>query len=239
MNIGTIIRTLLSRFLLFIVMVLCVPFILFALCVPIKWLHEQKPFFYFADLFYRVMIRISFINFNFVGRENVPDAPVIFAANHSSSFDIPLVGILAKGKPHLWLAKSELMDSPILRFVLPHFAILVDMSSPLKGMRSLLQAINWVNGHDRSLMIFPEGGRFTDDYVHDFYGGFVILAKKTGLPIVPVYIDGLNKVYPPNTFWVQNYPVKVVIGEPMKPHENEEDEAFKDRVYQWFLKQQG
>lgn len=238
MNVAIMMRTLLSRLLLFLFMILGLPILLLMLCVPARYLHESRLFYWFASVFYRVMIRISFLSITFIGKEHIPKTGVIFAANHQSSFDIPLVGILAQGRPHLWLAKAELMDSPILRFVLPHFAILVDMSTPLKGMRSLIQAINWTNGGNRSLMIFPEGGRYTDDRLHDFYGGFVILAKKTGLPVVPVYIEGINKVYPPDSFWVHSHPVKVVVGEPMRLQEDESDELFKQRVFDWFVRQQ-
>jgi len=86
-------------------------------------------------------------------------------------------------------------------------------------------------------MIFPEGGRYTDGTVHDFYGGFVILAKKTGRPVVPVRIFGVHKVYPPDTFWVQKYPITVVVGKPFVYQEGDTDQAFKDRVYQWFIEQ--
>ena len=51
------------------------------------------------------------------------------------------------------------------------------------------------------------------------------------------YIAGANKVYPPDTFLVHYYPVKVVVGKPFVLQENETDEEFKQRVYQWFLDQ--
>ena len=64
-----------------------------------------------------------------------------------------------------------------------------------------------------------------------------MLAKKIGRPVVPVCILGINKAYPPETFWVQWYPITVVVGKPFVYQENDTDESFKNRVYQWFVEQ--
>ncbi len=237
MDVRTVIRTIVSRFLLLLVMLIgAVPILIFLL-LPKRWLHDSKAFYWFTYTFYRLMIKASFLSITYKGAEHVPDGPVIFAANHQSSLDIPLLGVLTKGEPHIWLAKKELMDSPILRIVLPLMSVLIDMSSPLAGMRSLKQVMDMVYEKKRHAMIFPEGGRYTDGTVHDFYGGFVILAKKTGRPVVPVRIFGVHKVYPPDTFWVQKYPITVVVGKPLVYQEGDTDEAFKNRVYQWFIEQ--
>jgi 1-acyl-sn-glycerol-3-phosphate acyltransferase len=68
--------------------------------------------------------------------------------------------------------------------------------------------------------------------------GFVILAKKTGRPVVPICIVNLNKVYPPNSFWVYRHPIRAIVGIPMTLQEGESDIQFRDRVVAWF-KQQG
>ena len=237
MNVGTVIRTVISRFLLFLVMLFGFVPILICLLLPKKWLRDSKFFYWFAHAFYWLIVKASFLPITYIGTENIPTGPVIFAANHQSSLDIPLLGLLAKGHPQIWLAKKELMDSPILRFVLPLMSVLIDMSSPLAGMRSLKQAVDMVYDKKRHAMIFPEGGRYTDGTVHDFYGGFVILAKKTGRPVVPVRIFGVNKVYPPDTFWVHKYPITVVVGKPFVYQEDDTDQTFKNRVYQWFIEQ--
>ena len=52
-------------------------------------------------------------------------------------------------------------------------------------------------------------------------------------------IFGANKVYPPHTFLIYYHPIKVVVGKPMHMQENESDEQFKERVYQWFIEQTG
>lgn len=234
---GPWLRTLFSRFLLFLLMLIVfVPFLL-VLLLPRHWFYQSRVYFWFADLFYRAVLKVSLLPITYKGLENIPQGPVIFAVNHQSSFDIPLVGVLAKKHQHIWIAKQELTESPILRFVLPRTAALVDPESPFKAMRALLQVIKIMQENRASAIIFPEGTRRTDGQVHEFFSGFVILAKKTNLPVVPVRIFGVNKAYPPETFLVHYHPITVVVGSPMYLQEGESDDAFKQRVYDWFIRQ--
>jgi len=236
--IGAFFRTVISRFLLFLIMVVAfVPAIIFFL-IPARWRYQSKLFFWFVNIVYWAILKASLLPVQFVGLENIPkDTPVIFAGNHQSSFDIPIMGKLANANPHVWLALKDLMESPILRFILPKVSILVDTSSPWKAVRSLLQVMDLVKGKNIHIMIFPEGGRFDDDKVHEFFGGFAILAKRTERPVVPVFIHNVNKIYPPGSFLVHWYPIKVVIGKPFVFRDGETDEAFVQRVYQWFVKE--
>lgn len=235
---GTVARTLFSRFLLILTCIVFAPMFLIMLIVPKKWLMKSRAFFSLVQLFYSTVIKTSLLPITFIGKRYLSDEPAIFVINHQSSYDIPLAGYLTQGHPHTWLAKEELMESWALRFVLPRVAVLVDQASPRKAMRSLLEIIKLVNGSGAHLMIFPEGGRYTDGKMHDFYAGFVTLAKKTGRPVVPVRIFGVNEVYPPEQFWIHYSPVNVVVGEPMIIGETEDDEMFKNRVFAWFLAQE-
>lgn len=236
----TIVRyahTLISRVLLIIVaFFFVIPICIFAF-VPAKMRYDSKILFWITHWFYWATLKCTLLPVSYIGIENIPSEPVIFVANHQSSLDIPLLGILAKQTSHIWLAKHELMDSFFLRWVLPLFAVLVDASSPKKAMRSLLQLITLLNGKKRHLMIFPEGGRYTDGSIHEFFSGFVIIAKKIGRPVIPVYIKGVNKAYPPHSFFVQWEPISVVVGKPFTFFPGETDEAFKLRVYEWFVNQ--
>jgi len=233
----SITRTLISRLLLFLLLTVASIPLLIILLLPARIRRTSRVVYCLINWFYRMSLWCTLIPISFKGKENIPDQQVIFVANHQSSLDIPLVGALANGHPHLWLARSELMDTIFLRIVLPRFAEVVDVNNPRNAMRALLRVINTINAEGQHLMIFPEGGRYTDDEVHEFFGGFVLLAKKTGLPVVPVRIFGANKVYPPNTFWLHYHPVSVVIGTPFHYDKEEDDDVFRQRVYNWFLEQ--
>ena len=238
MDIGLVVRNLFCRLLLIvIVIVFLIPIVIF-ICIPQKYRYNYPILFYPVHLFYVAILKGSLLPITYKGLENVPkDKPVIFVANHQSTLDIPLLGVLSKGVPHVWLAKAELMDSIFIRWIVPLISVLVDVSSPRQSMLSLRRILNVVNNHHRNLMIFPEGTRHTDGKIHEFFGGFVILAKKLGRPVVPVCMIGINKAYPPETFWVYMHPITVIVGKPVMYEANDTDESFKKRVHDWFVEQ--
>jgi 1-acyl-sn-glycerol-3-phosphate acyltransferase len=232
-----ILHSLLARFLLFLLMVIFFIPVTFYLLLPERFRYKSRCFFKMAQLFNWLALKCLFLPIKYRGLENVPHTPVIFAANHQSAMDIPLLGMVAQGTPYVWMAWANLMKGPILRFVLPHVAVLVDTSTPMTAVRSLLQTMELVRKYKLHVMIFPEGGRYDDDQIHSFYGGFVLLARRTQRPVVPVYIHGANKAYPPKTWWMTYHPITVTVGKPFQLEPDESDEQFKDRVRQWFVEQ--
>lgn len=208
------------------------------LLMPKKWLHKSRIFY---GLFYATnwaLLKAALVPVTIKGREHMVHEPAIIAANHQSSLDIPLVTMVLGCAPHIWLVKKELMDNFVLRFILPRLAILIDMSTPMAGMRSLVQALDTFYDSPCHAVIFPEGGRYPiDGQIHDFYAGFAILAKKTGRPVVPVRIFNAYKVYPPETFLVHWAPITVIVGEPFRMNEGETEQDFVARVRAWFIAQ--
>lgn len=237
MKLSVVIYTLFSRLLLLIIScILALPAAFLIFVVPQRYRYNRL-YFWFSWLMYYLIIKISLLPITVQGKEHLPKDPAIYVANHSSSLDIPVLGVLLNGHPHVWFAMKWLTHFWFFRLLLPRVAVLVDMDNPQSNVRSLIRTIQMVKRHNMNIMIFPEGARFIDDKVHSFYGGFVLLAKKIGLPIVPIRLFNLEKVYPPNTFWVHYYPVRIVIGKPIHVQDDETDEQCKERVYQWFLDQ--
>jgi 1-acyl-sn-glycerol-3-phosphate acyltransferase len=64
------------------------------------------------------------------------------------------------------------------------------------------------------LNIYPEGERAYDGNLHKFKKGAAILATELDLPIVPVAMDGLYKVWARRSFKIRPAKVKVRIGKP-------------------------
>jgi len=232
---GDLIRTLISRLLLLVLMILFAIPVIILLLLPEYWRYDSWFARWCKYLFYKGIVYGSFLPIRIVGKEHIAQEPTIIVANHQSSLDIPLVGSLVGTFPHVWLATNELMVSPILRWILPRVTVLVDMSNPMEGMRSLVRAIGMINNQKRHVILFPEGGRHADGAVHDFYGGFVTLAKKTGRPVVPILIQGVYKAYPKGAFLVRYCPINVIVGKPLVMYADESTQEFKDRLHQWFV----
>lgn len=237
MKTSDIVFTFLSYLLFILFGIIVVPIGLLFFLIPKRWLYEFKPYYWFLHCVYWLMLQCTFLSISYVGRHNMPHEPAIIVANHQSSLDIPLVGLLMRGFPHIWLAWAELFKPFFHRLILSRLAVSIDVTSPHTAMRSLINSLSIIRDKNMHGIIFPEGSRFIDGEVHDFYLGFVMLAKKTGRPVVPVYIKNAYKVYPPRSFFAQWYPITVIVGASMKMQENETDEMFKERVYAWFNEQ--
>lgn len=235
--IGTLAHTIVSRVLLIVVILIILIPMIICLLVPARWRYDNPVLLWVFCFFYKASLLVTFLPIKVIGGHLIPQEPAVVVANHQSSLDIPLVGQLLRCHPHVWLATYELMDSWLLRFILPRLVVLIDMRTPMKGMRSLIKAIKMIQEKKRHAVLFPEGERFADDKIHDFFGGFVILAKKTGRPVVPVRIFGACNAYPRGSFLIHWTPITVVVGEPMYMQPDESDAAFKKRVHAWFVAQ--
>lgn len=126
------------------------------------------------------------------GLERVPRGlPYLFISNHQSIYDIPVIFWFVPFQLRI-LAKDSLGRFPFLGWHLARTGhVLVQRQNPgatvFKKVKALMRA-----GH--SLIVFPEGTRSADGRVGRFKGGIFLLAIESGLPIVPVAIDGSRRV---------------------------------------------
>jgi len=114
----------------------------------------------------------------------------IFAPNHSSSLDIPLM----LGFTPIWLvpiAKKELRWIPFLGWAMKLAGhIFIDRSNHEKAMDSINKIKNSIKKSPRSILLFPEGSRTNNGQLKRFKSGGLTLGIKTKLDIIPVLISG-------------------------------------------------
>jgi 1-acyl-sn-glycerol-3-phosphate acyltransferase len=75
------------------------------------------------------------------------------------------------------------------------------------------------------LNIYPEGERAFDGELHNFKNGAAILSTELGLPIIPVAIDGLHKVWGRGSLKIRAAKVKIEFCEPLDPAADTNDYA--------------
>ncbi len=143
-----------------------------------------------------------------------PDRPYIFAANHTSQFDIfALQGYFTQD--FRWMAKKELFDIPIFgRGMRRAGYIPVDRSRGREALKSLQEAAQRIAA-GTSVVIFPEGTRSPDGRLKPFKTGAMVLAIKSGVPIVPVGIRGAHEVMPKGKLLCLPGHIEVRIGRPI------------------------
>ena len=142
---------------------------------------------------------LSFILYPFfyiknIGRENIPEGPALFCANHSSNFD-PIFMAIAVGikhHPH-YMAKIELFRIPVLSSVLKAIGTFpVDRSR--NDINAIKTALKYLKTGEK-VGIFPEGTRFRSDQEGEAKRGAVKMADQMSVPVIPVYIPRNKKPF--------------------------------------------
>lgn len=154
------------------------------------------------DTYYRVgvdavlfIVRAVGIRARVEGLENIPAGTCLFAANHASNIDPPvLVGAIPRRIGIL--AKKSLFAIPIMgtAFRMAHF-IPVDRASAESALASLDLAAKYMK-EGTSYLIYPEGTRSADGRLLPFKRGAFLLAIRAGVPVVPVACIGARSILP-------------------------------------------
>lgn len=125
------------------------------------------------------------------GRENIPAGAVLFASNHISNLDPPLLGAYAP-KNTYYFAKIELFKNPLFGLVLRYVHAFparrgeADAGAWKKAKRVL------TSGDD--LIFFPEGTRSVDGRIQPAKAGLARLAFAARVPVVPTVVVGSNNL---------------------------------------------
>lgn len=152
---------------------------------------------------------------NIVGKENIPEGACLYVANHQGFFDIPIV-VESVGSSVGFIAKKELLKFKVLTYWMEQMhCILMDRSNIRESVKAINDGIeNLKNGY--SMVIFPEGTRSKGPSIGEFKKGSLKLALKSGVPIVPIAIDGSYKLREGNEkSKIKPAEVKVTICKPI------------------------
>ena len=143
------------------------------------------------------------------------NADYIFAPNHASSLDIPLIlGFLP-----FWIvpiSKIELKWIPFLGWAMQAAGhVFVDRRDHEKAMFSITKIKNSLIKNPRSILIFPEGSRTNDGKVNQFKTGGLSIGISTKIPIVPIAIDGTFESLSKHSKEFVNKLLTINIGSPI------------------------
>jgi cytidylate kinase len=139
-----------------------------------------------------------------------PAQNYLFASNHLAYADPPAVSSRLFREVH-FVAKDALFRVPILGPIIrwvnafPIKRGVFDREAMAEALRLLLAG--------RSVLIFPEGARVTAGELGSPRSGVGYLAILSGVPVVPVYIEGSNRL---RRCLLRRQPFRVVHGRPIR-----------------------
>jgi long-chain acyl-CoA synthetase len=162
------------------------------------------------------------------------EGPVIFASNHQSYMDTP---VIMAALPPLW--RYRLAPAMAKEFFAAHFfprehgrvvrfatslayylAALVFNAFPLPqreaGARQTLRYMGELLEGGFSVLIFPEGHHTDTGQIDRFRPGIGMIAARLEVPVVPVRLEGVDRVLHRTWHMARPGHVRVAFGAPMQ-----------------------
>ncbi len=139
----------------------------------------------------------------------------MIAANHFSHVDAVAVGMVSN-RPVRFLAVDELFGRSRFFDGLTHWLGAIPMSrtrAPLGALRTALAELA-VGG---TIGVFPEGERVWQWGESPPKRGAAWLARRAGVPLVPIAIHGTDRVMGRGVHRIRRAPVRVVVCEAIDP----------------------
>ena len=148
-----------------------------------------------------------------LGKEHIPkQGGFILASNHKSNLDPFLIG-LCFNRRISYMAKDSLFRNPILGFYFRRVEA-VPIRRGASDVRALRETLRRLK-KGFPVVIFPQGTRESSGKKGKLHSGIGFLAVKGNVPVVPVHIDGSDKVLPPKARLPKRGRVTVSFGRPL------------------------
>jgi 1-acyl-sn-glycerol-3-phosphate acyltransferase len=140
--------------------------------------------------------------------------PHVFAVNHASAMDIPVLYVYLPFQFRI-VFKKELLAYPVVGWQLKRSGqVCIDQQKPTNSIAAIRSAVKSLKA-GMPLVIYPEGGRTPDGEIKPFLPGAFFLAIKAQVDIVPVALVGTYELLPMDTYHIKCRPLEMRVGEPI------------------------
>jgi len=162
------------------------------------------------------------------------EGPVVFASNHQSHMDVPVILAALPGR---W--RGRVAPAMLKEFFQAHFhpaehtrrqwftsslnyylACFYFNTFPIPqreiGTRHTLRYMGELVSGGASILIFPEGVRSETGHIRPFRGGIGMIASRLAVPVVPVRVDGVDRVLHQSWRMARPGKVRVAFGAPLR-----------------------
>jgi long-chain acyl-CoA synthetase len=161
------------------------------------------------------------------------EGPVIFAANHQSHLDTPaildamppawryrLAPAMAKEffKAHFYpeqFGRRAWLTNSLNYYLAAFFFNAFPLPQREAGTRQTLRYIGTLVEAGYSILIFPEGKRTDAGEINPFRAGVGMIASRLNVPVVPVRLEGLDRILHQKAKFATRGTARVAFGPPM------------------------
>ena len=162
-----------------------------------------------------LILKTAMVPVNVIGRDRIDiTRPHLYAVNHSSAFDIPVLYVHLPFQFRI-MAKKELFRYPFMGWHLRRSGqVPIERENAVASIRALNRASEGLK-KGMPLVVFPEGGRSATGQIQPFMAGAFYVAIKAQCDVVPVALVGTYELLPMNTYHIKPRQLEMVVGEPI------------------------
>lgn len=167
-------------------------------------------------LFYRLVrlsariVSVFLFDLRCYGRENTGiDGGALILSTHQSHFDPVLIGVTFNERLN-YLARRTLFDHWLLALVI-RLLDAIELDRDRSGLAGLKETMKRLKRGEK-VLIFPEGTRTSDGQIGKLKPGFLSVARRSKVPLIPVAITGAYEALPRGAVWPLRFPLGVAVG---------------------------
>jgi 1-acyl-sn-glycerol-3-phosphate acyltransferase len=161
------------------------------------------------------------------------EGPLVIVANHVSHADTMCLAaalphhirrhfVVAAAADYFFASNATAALSTVFVGAIP-----VDRS---RVSRTTLELCHQLLGEGNSLLVYPEGGRSHDGEMHEFKPGAAWIARRAGVPVLPLHLAGTGGILPKGRRVPRRAKVSVVVGDLVHLEPGEDAKAFNRRI---------
>jgi len=125
----------------------------------------------------------------------------VMVSNHQSQLDILVLFRLFF--PFRWVSKAAVFNLPLIGWNMVLNGYIKLRRTDKESIKAMMQVCEDLLGKNISVFLFPEGTRSKDGLLRPFKFGAFVLAKKLGVPILPLVLNNTRDALPKNSLRIQ------------------------------------
>lgn len=190
-------------------------FMAFVAVVVVAFDRNGKHYHWVSRTWSRIVLPVVGVHIRVRGTEHLePGRSYIYVSNHASMVDIPVVSAGVPDELRI-VYKRELEKIPVFGWGLRMSNYIgIDRGRSPESRRSLNEAVEKIR-KGASVLMFAEGTRTADGKLQQFKRGAFHLAIRSGVPVVPLTINGSFGIVPKHSLRIRSGVVELVFSEPI------------------------
>ncbi len=168
------------------------------------------------SLFYRFIrlsariVAVNVFEFRGLGREHtIVEGGALILSSHQSHFDPVLIGATFNEQLN-YLARRTLFNNKLFGTVISLLDA-IELDRDRSGLAGLKETIKRVRSGSK-VLIFPEGTRTSDGKIARLKPGFLAVARRCKVPLIPIAITGAYEALPKGAKFPVRQPLRVSVG---------------------------